>query len=41
MIANRPALAHQYVELDEMGITTLGGYIVSEHHNLFIPFLKE
>ena len=32
-------MSHQYVELDERG-QTLGGYIVSEHHQLFLPLLK-
>ena len=36
---HRPAMSHQYVELDERG-PTLGGYIVSEHHELFLPLLK-
>ena len=36
---HRPEMSHQYVELDERG-PTLGGYIVSEHHELFLPLLK-
>ena len=37
---HRPGLGHQYVEFDDKDIN-LGGYVVSDYHDLFTPLLKK